>query len=152
MDKEPDAGEETFWHVFAGIITGLLGVFNAVEGLFTLFNNRYGGSISSALFFFNLRGWGWLHLLLGIALLAVAVGLLAEMDWAPAIAVGLAGATAIFQMIYINIIPTWSLVNVALALFLIYLLVVKGRETLRIPPLTGTGSSETASSKGNVKE
>jgi len=139
MDKLPEDrsdwdSSDTAWAVFAGIILGLLGVFNVVEGLLTLLNDRYGGQIGGAFFFFNLTGWGWLHLLLGLALLAVTAALLMDIDWAPSIAVGLAGATAIFQMIYINIIPTWSWVNVALAILIIYVLMIKGRNALSVTP------------------
>jgi hypothetical protein len=135
MDKMPEEDLVEYdsgpvWLVFVAIITGLLGVFNIVEGLLTLFNKAYAAQIGSAFFFFSLRGWGWLHLLLGLGLIAIAVALLAGTDWAPAIAVGLAGATAIFQMIYVNIIPTWSWVNVVLALLVIYVLVVKRHDTL----------------------
>jgi hypothetical protein len=120
------------WLIFAGVMTGLLGVFNIVEGLLSLANTIYKAQIGTATFFFNLTGWGWLHLLLGLALLGIAVALLAGMQWAPAIAVGLAGATAIFQMIYVNIIPTWSWVNVAIAVLIIFVLIVKGHDTLGI--------------------
>lgn len=156
MDKVPEAGSDwdspdAAWPIFAGIILGLLGVFHLIEGLLTLLNERYGAQIGSALFFFNLKGWGWLHLLLGLALLAVSVSLFMGFDWAPSIAVGLAGATAIFGMIYVNIIPTWSWVNVGLAILLIYILVIKGREMLGIPPRAGPVNNRTnaANSEGD---
>jgi len=139
MGKMPEAGSDwdspdAAWPLFAGILLGLLGIFNIVEGLLTLANDRYGRLIGGNSFFFNQTGWGWLHLLLGLALLAVSVAMLMGFDWAPSIAVGLAGATAIFQMIYANIIPTWSLINVALAVLLLYILVIKGREMLGVAP------------------
>jgi hypothetical protein len=158
MDKLPEEGSEwdspdTAWAVFAGVILGLLGVFNVIEGLLTLFNDRYGVQIGGAFFFFNLTGWGWLHLLLGLALLAVAAALLIGVDWAPTIAVGLAGATTIFQMIYINIIPTWSWVNVALAILIIYILVIKGRDMLGVTPRPQTpgDAGEEPSAKGDIE-
>jgi len=156
MDKLPEAGSDWEspddpWPTFAGIILGLLGVFHIIEGLLTLINERYGAQIGSAFFFFSLTGWGWLHLLLGLALLAVSAALFMGFDWAPSIAVGLAGATAIFGMIYVNIIPTWSWVNVALAILLIYVLVIKGRDTLGVAPRPRPVSDRTdaANSKGD---
>ncbi|HEX6681579.1 MAG TPA: hypothetical protein VF062_02235 [Candidatus Limnocylindrales bacterium] len=157
MDKLPEDGSDwvtpdVAWQVFAGVILGLLGVFNVIEGLLTLFNDRYGGQIGAAFFFFNLKGWGWLHLLLGLALLAVAAGLLMGMEWAPSIAVGLAGATAIFSMIYVNIIPTWSWINVALAILIIFILIIKNRETLGVrPPAPATLDEAPASANGDVE-
>jgi len=139
MDKLPEAGSDwdspdAAWPIFAGILLGLLGVFNFVEGLMTLANDRYVGLYGGNFFFFNLTGWGWLHLLLGLALLAISAAMFMGFDWAPSIAVGLSGATAIFQMIYVNIIPWWSLINVALAVLLLYILVIKGREMLGVMP------------------
>ncbi|WP_117214857.1 DUF7144 family membrane protein [Allorhizocola rhizosphaerae] len=133
--------EDTRWPAFAGIITTLLGVFNIVEGLLTMFNERYGGQYGGYFFFLNLTGWGVLHLLLGLVLTAVGVVLFVGLefeysDWASPVAVGLAGASAIFQMIYVNMIPTWSLINVAFAVLIIYALVVKGRgRAALLPPL-----------------
>lgn len=124
--------EESGWPIFIGIITALLGVFNLIEGLLTLFSDRYGGAISEAVFFFSRTGWGLLHVLLGLLLLGVGGALLAQVEWAPAAAVGLAAATAIFQMIYVNLNPSWSWVNVALSVLIIYVLVVKGRDALGI--------------------
>jgi hypothetical protein len=139
MEKLPEAGSDwdspdAAWPMFTGIILGLLGIFNIIEGLMTLTNDRYGGLYGGNFFFFNLTGWGWLHLLLGLALLAVAVAMFMGFDWAPAIAAGLAGATAIFQMIYMNIIPTWSLTNIALVVLLLYALVIKGHDMLGVTP------------------
>ena len=135
----PEAGSDwdspdAAWPIFAGIMLGLLGVFNIIEGLLTLLNDRYSLQIGNALFFFNLNGWGWLHLLLGLALVAVSASMFMGFDWAPSIAVGLAGATAIFGMIYVNIIPTWSWINVAIAVLLIWVLVIKGRDMLGVTP------------------
>src|SRR5687767_2096971 len=117
MDENLDDVENR-WPTFAGIIVTLLGVFNIVEGLLTMFNDRYGGQYGGYFFFLNLIGWGVLHLLLGLALAAVGVVLFVGLefpysDWAGPVAIGLAGATAIFQMIYVNMIPTWSWINVA---------------------------------------
>jgi len=150
MDKLPEAGSDwdspdAAWPIFAGIILGLLGIFNIVEGLLTLFNDRYGGQIGNAFFFFNLNGWGWLHLLLGVAMFM-------GFDWAPSIAVGLSGATAIFGMIYVNIIPTWSWVNVALAILLIWVLVIKGRDMLGVRPRPQPVSNRTSATNGRGDE
>lgn len=123
------------WPTFAGIVTALLGVFNIVEGLLTLFSKRYTSIYSNWFFFFNATGWGWLHFMVGLAILGVGVALLMRMDWAPPAAVGLAAATAIFQMIYVNIIPIWSVITVGLALLIIYALVVKGRDALSMLPV-----------------
>jgi hypothetical protein len=166
MDKLPEAGSDwdspdAAWPIFAGIILGLLGVFNIIEGLLTLLNDRYGGLYGGTFFFFNLTGWGWLHLLLGLALLGISAAMFIGFDWAPSIAVGLAGATAIFQMIYVNIIPMWSMINVALCVLLIYALVIKGRDMLGVMPrpqpigsraeaANGKGS-ETTSSDGDIE-
>ncbi len=138
LDSAPDA-EDTRWPAFAGIITTLLGVFNIVEGLLTIFNDRYGGQYGGYFFFLNLTGWGVLHLLLGLVLVAVGVTLFVGFEfelseWAGPVAVGLAGATAIFQMIYVNMIPTWSWVNVAFAVIIIYSLVIKGQGRAALLP------------------
>lgn len=112
------------WLLFAGLLILLLGLFNAVEGLFAIFNDKYVSLAGGSIYIFDSTGWGWLHLLLGIIQIAVGAGILAGQSWARGAGIGLAAATAVLQMVYLPIFPWWSLINIALCILVIYALVV----------------------------
>jgi hypothetical protein len=112
------------WLLFAGLLILLLGLFNAIEGLFAIFNDKYVSLAGGSIYIFDSTGWGWLHLLLGLIQIAVGAGILAGQAWARGAGIGLAVATALIQMIYLPIFPWWSLINIALCVLVIYALVV----------------------------
>lgn len=118
------------WLSFAGLLILLLGVFNVVEGIFAIANDRYAAYATSSagqLYLFNLHGWGWLHLILGLVLIAVGAGIMGGHEWARGAGIGLAGATALIQMLYLPVYPFWSLINIGLCVLVIYALVVPPR-------------------------
>ncbi|GAB4047132.1 MULTISPECIES: DUF7144 family membrane protein [Catellatospora] len=118
------------WLSFAGLLILLLGVFNVVEGIFAIANDRYAAYATSTqgeLYLFNLHTWGWLHVLLGAVLIAVGAGIWSGKEWARGAGIGLAGATALLQMLYLPVYPFWSLINIALCILVIYALVVPPR-------------------------
>src|SRR3954449_11328042 len=100
------------WLTFAGVLAILMGSFNILEGLFAIFSTMYKEFATGYVYVLNLTGWGWLHLILGVILVAVGWGVLNNRDWARGAGIGLAGATAIIQMLYLPIFPWWSLINI----------------------------------------
>ncbi|MEV4411048.1 hypothetical protein [Catellatospora sp. NPDC049609] len=121
------------WLSFSGLMILLLGVFNVVEAIFAIVNDRYAAYATSTggeLYLFNLQTWGWLHLILGAILIAVGAGILGGHEWARGAGIGLAGATALLQMLYLPVYPFWSIVNIALCILVIYGLVVPPRGTV----------------------
>ncbi|BCJ72557.1 hypothetical protein ACFQY4_41480 [Catellatospora bangladeshensis] len=121
------------WLSFSGLMILLLGVFNVVEAIFAIVNDRYAAYATSTggeLYLFNLHTWGWLHLILGAVLIAVGAGILAGQEWARGAGIGLAGATALLQMLYLPVYPFWSIVNIALCILVIYGLVVPPRGSI----------------------
>ena len=79
--------------------------------------------MNGAIYLLNLTGWGWLHLLLAIALIATGIGVLGGQEWARGLGIGLAAATAVLQLLYLPFF-TGSLINILLCVLIIYALVV----------------------------
>jgi hypothetical protein len=124
---EPSAMERVTgsgWLSFAGIVFLLIGVFKFIEGIWALANKHYRADVNSAIYVLNLTGWGWIHLLLGIALVATGIGVLGGQDWARGLGIGLAAATAILQLLYLPFFTGGALVNILLCVLIIYALVV----------------------------
>src|SRR5688500_1246724 len=79
-DDQP-AGWVVGLSLFAGVMMILTGVFSAIEGLVALFQNEVYVTTPRYVFAFDLTTWGWIHLLLGVVLLAAGFGVLAGRIW-----------------------------------------------------------------------
>lgn len=111
------------WLSFAGLLILLIGVFKLIEGIWALANRHYKADLAGATYLFNLTSWGWIHVLLGLVLIATGIGILGGQEWARGLGIGLAAATAVLQLLYLPFF-TGSLINILLCVLIIYALVV----------------------------
>lgn len=118
------------WGWFAGTILIIAGAIEAIYGLIAIFlpENAYFVATSGALFLLDVQGWGWWHVLIGAALILVALALFAGMTWARVVAVILASLNAVGHIFLLPTQPWWSLLVIALDVFVIYALTVHGKE------------------------
>lgn len=117
------------WIWFAAIVMLITGVFNAVEGLVALLNRAFYVTNGENLLLFNLTGWGWTHLLLGILVGLAGIALLSGATWARVVAVAVASVNAIAQLTFIPAYPLWSTIVIALCVLVIWAVVVHGKDT-----------------------
>jgi hypothetical protein len=68
----------------------------------------------------DITGWGWIHLIVGIVVAAGGVGLLYRKLWAAALAIALAVLSAIVNFFFIPYYPFWSILIIALNVFVIW--------------------------------
>jgi hypothetical protein len=78
--------------------------------------------------------WGWVHLLLGVAIFASGLGVLAGNLAARFVGVVLAGLNAIVALLFIEAAPVWGIILITVDILVIYALTVHGRE-LRDAPM-----------------
>jgi len=117
------------WGRFAGVILLVSGIFSFLQGLVALIGpNTYYVVSSGTLFIFNVNGWGWWNLIIGILLVLTAVALFAGQMWARVIAIILAILSAIGQMLLIPAQPWWALIVIAIDVLVIYALTAHGQE------------------------
>jgi hypothetical protein len=81
--------------------------------------------------YIDLTTWGWVHLVVGIAVFLAGVGLLSGNVLARAVAVLLASVGIIVNFLYIPAYPVWALTVIALNVFVIYALTAHGGELRR---------------------
>jgi hypothetical protein len=116
-------------HVSSGAIGGLafaasmlvmIGAFSMVAGLAAILDDDY--LVVSRRYAFDLDtvAWGWIHLALGIAVVLVGLGLFANRSWAGVVAIIIAGLVAIDYFFFIPYQPVWSLVVIALSVWVIW--------------------------------
>ncbi len=119
----------TGWVVFAGVILMISGIFSAIQGLVAVIGpDSYYVVTEGSLWLFDVAGWGWWNLIIGVLLVLTAVALFAGQTWARIVAVVLVVLSAIGQLLLIPAQPWWSLIVIAIDVLVIYALIVHGRE------------------------
>ena len=114
--------------LFAAVMMIMAGVFQALQGLVGIFENEFYVPTRNYLFQFDATTWGWTHLLVGLLVAFAGWGLLAGRTWARAAAITLAVLSAIANFAFIPYYPFWSLLVIALDVFVIWALAAHGGE------------------------
>ena len=112
--------------VVAAVMMLMTGVFQALEGLIAIFQNEFYVQTRNYLFKFDVTAWGWIHLVLGIIVALAGWGLLSGRTWARVVGITLAVLSAIANFLFIPYYPFWSLLIIALDVFVIWALAVYG--------------------------
>jgi hypothetical protein len=119
----------TGWVIFAGVILLISGIFSIVQGIVAVVGpNSYYVITEGSLFLFDVAGWGWWNIIIGVLLSLTAVALMAGQTWARVVAVILVIISAIGQLLLIPAQPWWSIIVIAIEILVIYALIVHGRE------------------------
>ena len=111
---------------FAAALLTLIGIFQAIAGLVAIFNDEFYVVARNYTFDLDVTAWGWIHLLLGIALFVAALGLFARQTWAGITAIMLAMLSALSNFFFIPYYPIWSLVLIGLDIWVIWALTRPG--------------------------
>jgi hypothetical protein len=114
------------WIAFAGILLFLNGCFGALYGLAAILNDdvvTVGGGRGVTIWDFT--AWGWIHLVLGVIMMLVSVGLFTGNGAARWLAIGFAMLSALAQFAIISAFPLWGILLIVLDVVIIYQLVVR---------------------------
>ncbi|MFJ9585342.1 DUF7144 family membrane protein [Streptomyces acidicola] len=113
--------------IFAAVMLMIGGVLSIFQGIMGIAHNTIFVTTNSYVFSFDLTGWGWLHLALGIVAVLTSFGLLANAAWARVTGVIIASFMFITDFLALPYYPVWSLVMMALTGWVIWALCVSGR-------------------------
>jgi hypothetical protein len=115
--------------VFAGVVILMSGLFSAFQGLVALIGpNAYYAVARGSLFVFDVNGWGWWNLIIGIVFVLVGIALLTGAGWARIVAIILAILSAIGQLFLIPVQPWWAVIVIAIDVLIVYALTAHGNE------------------------
>ncbi|CAG6393765.1 hypothetical protein NMG29_05080 [Streptomyces cocklensis] len=109
--------------VFAGVLLLVAGVLAILEGIVgiardTVYIVNRGGYVYD----FNVRAWGWIHLVLGVIAVIVGAGLLRGDAWAKYLGIAIAGLSMIANFMFLPYQPVWSLIMIGIDIFVIWAL------------------------------
>ncbi|WP_406339634.1 hypothetical protein [Streptomyces sp. NBC_00649] len=118
---ESPAGNEvitgaTLFAVVTLLVSGPLSILLGASGIAgdTVFvSNRYA-------YRFDLTAWGWLHLLIGVALVVAGLGVAAGKTWGRGAGICVAAISLITQFMFIPYYPAWSITVMAIDLLIVW--------------------------------
>ncbi|MFD8231591.1 hypothetical protein ACFV20_06795 [Streptomyces sp. NPDC059696] len=108
--------------VFAAVMLMITGVLAIMRGISAIAEDQVFVSTPNYVFSFDLTGWGWIHLALGVVAVLVSVGLFQASTWARVLGVGIAALVLIANFLSLPSYPVWSVVMIALTGFIIWAL------------------------------
>ena len=118
----------TGWVVFAGIMMIIAGILWTIVGFVAVFNNDWVVFGREAALFVDISGWGWLHIILGLLMLFAGFLVIQGNLFGRTIAVILAVISIVVNFLWLPVYPIWSIVIIAIDVFVIYAVIVHGRE------------------------
>ncbi|QJT00355.1 hypothetical protein G9272_08695 [Streptomyces asoensis] len=110
--------------VFAAVTLMLAGVLDIFRGIMGIAEDDVFVSTPNYVFAFDLTGWGWIHLALGVVAVIVSLGLFQSATWARVAGVAIAGLIVIANFLSLPYYPVWSVVMIAFSGFIIWALCV----------------------------
>ena len=95
--------------LFAAVMMIMVGAFQALQGIVALFNDTFYVAGEKWIFSFDITTWGWIHLVVGAG-------------------VAVAALSAVLNFMWMPYYPLWSMLIIALDVFVIWALIAHGRD------------------------
>jgi hypothetical protein len=112
--------------VFAAVTMTIVGIFQFFEGLAAVIDDQFYVVLPNYAFDVDVTAWGWIHLIIGALVAIAGLYLLAGSAMAGMIAIVLAGVAAVSNFFFIPYYPLWSLLIVALSIYVIWAITRSG--------------------------
>ena len=107
---------------FASTMMVLIGIFQAFAGLGAIIDDEFFVVTQNYAFDLDVTAWGWIHLILGIVVAWAGYALWSGKLWAGVVALILAMLSALANFFFIPYYPFWSLLVIALNVWVIWAL------------------------------
>jgi hypothetical protein len=125
-EREPASGWVVGGVLFAAVMLILIGSFEVIAGLTAIFDDSFFVVSENYTFEIDTTAWGWIHLLLGVLVVATGAALFSGALWAGSVAIVLAALSAVANFFFIPYYPFWAILQIALAVWVIWALTRPG--------------------------
>ena len=112
--------------VFAAVMMLIIGIFQVLSGISAISKDDLFVVSENYVFDLSVNAWGWIHLLLGIVVVLAALALIAGKVWGGMVGIALATLSAVANFFLIPYYPIWSIVIIALCVWVIWALTRPG--------------------------
>jgi hypothetical protein len=116
------------WIFFAGVMLIIGGALTATYGFIAIVNDDWVVWGNTGAMFLDLTTWGWVHLVLGIVVLAAGFGVMTGNILARTVGVIVAAVAMIANFLALPIYPIWSIIIITISALVIWALTAHGRE------------------------
>jgi len=114
--------------VFAAIIMMVAGVVQAIQGIVALANSDFYVVGRKYTFQFDVTAWGWIHLILGLAVAVIGFFVFRGATWARWTALVIVALSMLANFAWVPYYPVWGILVIALNFAVIWALSVNTRE------------------------
>lgn len=108
--------------LFAGVLMLVEGVLGILKGIVGIAKDDVYAQVGDYTFKFDVTAWGWIHLIVGIVLAIVGVGILQGAAWARGAGVAIVGLDIVLNFLWLPYTPLWGLISIAIGVFIIWAL------------------------------
>ncbi|WP_431772077.1 DUF7144 family membrane protein [Streptomyces cucumeris] len=108
--------------VFAAVMMIFGGLMTLFQGIAAVSNDQVFVATQNYIFQFDLSGWGWVHMVLGIVLVVAGLAVFTGAMWARVTGVVLAGLALIANFLWLPYYPVWAMVLLVVDGFVIWAL------------------------------
>ena len=106
---------------FAGVMMMIVGLVEFFQGLVAVINgNQFFATTPNYVFQLNLTTWGWIHLVLGAVIAVAGLFIFTGNIVARSLGMLLAGLQALANFVWLPYSPLWSIVIIAIDIFIIW--------------------------------
>ncbi|OQR63855.1 hypothetical protein B6E66_11790 [Streptomyces maremycinicus] len=106
--------------VFAGVLLLCSGVLAVLQGIAAIAEDDIYARVGSYAYELDLTGWGWIHLVLGVVAAVTGAALLKGVARARFAGIFLAALSLVTQFLFLPYEPLWSVVVMAIDVFVIW--------------------------------
>jgi len=99
------------------------GGFEALQAIAAIVNDKYLVVLPNYVYAIDLTVWGWIHLLIGLALVAIGISLLLGQGWARMAGIVAAAVAALINFTWLPYSPLWAIVLIAVDVLVIWALI-----------------------------
>jgi len=108
----------------------IAGIYHVLAGIAALIRDTVYVAAPNYIYSFDISGWGWTHVILGVLVGAAGLAVLRGLTWGRVVGIVLASLSLIANFLFIPYYPIWSLLIIALDIVVIWALAVYRREAL----------------------
>ncbi len=123
--RESAHAGDSGWAAFAGVVMFIAGSLDALWGLGGILNDDVVVVGGQGALVADITTWGWVHMLLGVAIAVTGVGLLVGNPAARWFGVLFVSINAISQIVWFPAAPLWAFLLILLDITIIYQLTAR---------------------------
>ena len=117
------------WTAFAAVMMIFGGAMAIFQGIAAIVKTDVFVVTRNYTYTFDMTGWGWIHLALGVLVVLAGVALFRGAMWARITGIVLAGLSMIANFVWLPYYPVWAIVLIAIDAFVIWALCIGARDT-----------------------